>query len=419
MLAITVVVGSAGRALAACPPTETAPAPDAQAQALKSRARQAVEKASGWTQGALDWMNRKTGADSIMSRADSWRASAETRLIDAIEDALAAPAPPTGVRLLTAIDADTTAEHGVGSELAWIPLDNASAAPPSHVVLLIHGLDEPGNVWDDLAPMLRAQRHHVVRFDYPDDQPLRASGDELIAALARLRARGVTSVDLVCHSMGGLIARDVLTRPDAYASDARGNASTAGALPAVERWIMMAVPHHGAPLARVRFIAEAREHLVRWFESDGMDPRQLLGFLKDGAGEAGADLLPGSDYLTDLAARPLPANVRITNVIGALADGQRQRLEGVLHSDWIAKVLPPREVERLTAALDSASECLGDGIVSVDSARLPGVEDEVVIPSLHRMLAKRPLGESELLETIGESPKAPDAARVILDRLRR
>lgn len=53
-----------------------------------------------------------------------------------------------------------------------IPL---SAVLPKPVVLLIHGLDEPGRVWLNLAPVLDDKGYTVMFMSYPNDQKIRAS----------------------------------------------------------------------------------------------------------------------------------------------------------------------------------------------------------------------------------------------------
>ena len=55
------------------------------------------------------------------------------------------------------------------------------------VVMLVHGLDEPGGIWDQLAPALVADGHTVVRFEYANDQAIAISAGDLIEALPNWR----------------------------------------------------------------------------------------------------------------------------------------------------------------------------------------------------------------------------------------
>ena len=39
-------------------------------------------------------------------------------------------------------------------------------------VVLIHGLDDPGKVWQNLAPVLAKEDYNVLFMEYPNDQPV-------------------------------------------------------------------------------------------------------------------------------------------------------------------------------------------------------------------------------------------------------
>lgn len=295
----------------------------------------------------------------------------------------------------------------------WKPPEQSA---PERIVLLVHGLDEPGSIWDDLTPALRDAGYDVARFDYPNDQPIADSGDLLGAALRDLKARGVKRVDLVGHSMGGLIARDVLTREGLYAGRARGHDD----LPDVPRLITVGTPNAGSPWAKLRAIAEIREQAERFFSDPARDWRGLLGYLGDGMGEAGDDLLPGSAYLAGLNARPLPRDVAITIIAGRMAPVQNEDLAWLAES-WLLKRLVGREdAEKLAEGIHDLSTQLGDGVVPVASTPLRGVEDVVLLEGAnHRTM----LRASRLIDgargLVGEAPSSPEAIPVILDRLAR
>ncbi|HMN97743.1 MAG TPA: hypothetical protein PKC43_14830 [Phycisphaerales bacterium] len=209
---------------------------------------------------------------------------------------------------------DSLIERGV---LGEVRADSASTieategAITERVVVLVHGLDEPGWIWDDLAPALCEQGFSPIAFEYPNDGPVSVAAECLGAALTALRQRGVERVDLVGHSMGGLVVRDALTRPELYGGDGRGNP----ALPVVDRVILVATPNHGAPVARFQPLAEIKDQAVRGTRGAAT----ARGWQRDGHGEAARDLLPDSTFLQELNARPLPCNVDLTIVAGALA----------------------------------------------------------------------------------------------------
>jgi pimeloyl-ACP methyl ester carboxylesterase len=301
----------------------------------------------------------------------------------------------------------------------WTPVRDAGLeALAEDLVLLVHGLDEQGGIWDDLAPALHGAGYHVARFDYPDDGPLTASADLLGRSLRDLRARGVRRVDIVCHSMGGLIARDVLTRPGVYAGRAVGHAD----LPDVERLIMFGTPNTGSRLARAEVLGEVRQQVARWEESAWARPPGRRSWRRggtDGHGEAAGDLLPGSAYLVDLNARGLPEGVSITAVVGLVAQPEEGRLSRLASSRALELVTAGhgREVAR---GLASVAERVGDGVVPASSARLAGVEDTVVIGASHRGMLRRFPAERAVRRLLGGgvSPDpTPPGVRIVLARL--
>jgi hypothetical protein len=223
-------------------------------------------------------------------------------------------------------------------------------------------------------------------------------------------------VDIVAHSAGGLVARDVLTR-DAegmYAGRAAGHPG----LPDAGRLIMFGTPNRGAPLARFRAVTEAREQFIRWIESDGRDPAALLGFLHDGAGEVGADLRPGSAYLEDLNARPLPRGVEITAVVGTVAGEEADGLAAMLRWPLARRLLSEAEIREAEAAIEDLKRAAGDGAVGADSQALEGAEI-VRLEANHRSMLRR-FG----LPVIGgiggtADDAAPPGVAVVLERLQK
>ncbi len=316
--------------------------------------------------------------------------------------------PPMGVRMLAA-DTNT---------LTWEPLAEG-ARTPARIVLLVHGLDEPGSVWDELAAPVRelgaGVGFSVARFDYPNDQPLADSAPLLAAALENLRARGTERVDLICHSMGGLIARDVLTRPGMYAGAAGGHER----FPDVGRLILVGTPNGGSPLAKLRAIGEIREQVARFFDDPKHDARGLLGYLNDGLGEAGDDLLPGSTYLTDLNARALPSGVAITVLVGRVAPVEDEDLRWLSESWLLRRLAGDEDAQRFTKAITDLSTQVGDGAVPAQSAQLPGVSDTVFLEAGHRTLVNGFDIVQDVRALAGRERKIAPGIPIILDRLAR
>ncbi|MBX3366168.1 MAG: alpha/beta hydrolase [Phycisphaeraceae bacterium] len=278
-------------------------------------------------------------------------------------------------------------------------------------VLLIHGLDEPGSIWDQLIPELHAAGHTVVRFDYPNDQAAADSASLLARAMSDLRDAGCDRVDLVCHSMGGLLAYDLLTRDEFVPSRKTW--------PRVDRFIALGTPFGGSPFARLRAIAEVRDRIERWLDSDRKDRNALLDWKSDGNGEAGADLMPGSAYLNGLAERALPDDIQTTVIIARIADVSPPDLTGLTDSWLFRSSIGDAEIESITRAIRGVALEVGDGVVSESSARAIPFEDTVVVSSNHReMLAT--VRSAEAVRRAVKSPaigRTPPALPVVLDRL--
>lgn len=262
-----------------------------------------------------------------------------------------------------------------------------------HVVVLVHGLDEPGDIWDELIPALQHAGHTPLVFVYPNDQPIIESAKLLTEHLSKLPATGITSISLIAHSMGGLVSREMLS-----------NEALKG-YPKVDRLITVGTPHHGSELARFEIVGEMREHVIRIFSGNGV----LFGGVFDGAGEAKIDLLPDSEFLTTLNKRPLPEGVAFTSIIGIASPIEMDKVSAFEQqcAKLFNKPSDPQN-QQLTAAVSKLVNGIGDGCVSVESAHLDGVTDEVILQANHRTM----------LRTIPViSHGKPPAIPVILDRL--
>ena len=199
-------------------------------------------------------------------------------------------------------------------------------------VILIHGLDEPGRVWMNLAPFLAGHGFDVWLMRYPNDQDIEKSARFFYHALAKKRwGKDSAAIALVAHSMGGLVARQMLTDPRIN----YGEGIKADRVPAVSHLIMIGTPNHGAALARFRLIMEIREQVLNRIQGYG----NWLQGVFDGNGEAASQLLPDSAFLLRLNGRPHPLGVSMTVIAGVI-------------SPWLPA---------------------GDGLVSTGSARLENV----------------------------------------------
>jgi pimeloyl-ACP methyl ester carboxylesterase len=267
-------------------------------------------------------------------------------------------------------------------------------------VVLVHGLDDPGKVWRSLAPELRDGGLEVWLFQYPNDQPIVESATFFFAELKGLKQGGVDRISIVGHSMGGLVSREMLTRPEiAYRASARD-----GVVPEVATLIMVGTPNHGSPVARFRALAEVRDQVARLTKGEG----SWLGGILDGAGEAKIDLLPGSRFLTELNRRPHPEGLEMLTLAGVTSPWSEDEIER-----WIegrrreASDDQRAQLDALGASLGSLTRGLGDGLVSVESTRLEGVEHQTV-EGTHLTMIRN---------LTKDSPRVPPAVPIIVDRL--
>ncbi|NLZ62218.1 MAG: hypothetical protein GX902_00270 [Lentisphaerae bacterium] len=243
--------------------------------------------------------------------------------------------------------------------------------PVQPLAVLMQGLDDTGKVWMNLAPVLTADGFAVLELRYPNDQAIHFSAEYLKQNLLELQSRGATEFALVTHSMGGLIARDLLTAPDlAYLALSRS-----GQAPRCQRLIMVAPPNHGSQLAHLRLASEIREHAYKVWTGQGT----LLGPFLDGQGQAGKDLLPGSPFLKLLNQRRLPPELPVTIIAGLLNDDAPQ---------------------------------LGDGAVSLEATKLAEVSDFHVFTASHLFLIRNISPESNRV------PPAVPLIRTLLQPLR-
>jgi pimeloyl-ACP methyl ester carboxylesterase len=238
-------------------------------------------------------------------------------------------------------------------------------------VVLVHGLDDPGKVWQNLAPELTKADLDVWLMHYPNDQPIVESARLLFDSLKELNQTGIRRISLVAHSMGGLVCREMLTRPDI---DYRRSAQNK-LVPSVAALIMVGTPNHGSQLARFRLFAEVRDQLVRLTRGEA----NWLGAVLDGAGEAKIDLLPGSQFLTELNARPHPSEVDLMIIAGIASPWDESDVHA--WTDNWNQNLPEEtrdQVDALGGFMISMAHGLGDGLVSVESTRLDGVPHRIV-----------------------------------------
>ncbi len=236
-------------------------------------------------------------------------------------------------------------------------------------VILVHGLDDPGLIWCDLAPALAGLGFRVFVMSYPNDQLVRDSSLLFFKELQEFAVReGAVPVAVVAHSMGGLVTREMLTSPAIGYEKARED----GLVPPLSHFIMVGTPNHGSVFSRLRLLTELRDQMVVGMEKGF----HWLRPIADGLGEAAKDLYPGSDFLTELNSRPLPAAGRMLVIAGVLNPFELGETVAILREASEAEVSVPKSMLPQTASdslVEKMVDQVGDGLVSVESARLSGV----------------------------------------------
>ncbi|MFC5568837.1 esterase/lipase family protein [Lysobacter yangpyeongensis] len=268
--------------------------------------------------------------------------------------------------------------------------------PNRRVLVLVHGLASSQEAWINVAnevmgdPMLR-ERLQIWQVVYPTRMPLLVSHARIDKALRTTfqhfdpagTAQASHDAVLVGHSMGGVIARLLVTQPDPglldrllaadLQLDAKRRAEIAqrpivkellqwSPLPQVGCVVFIATPHRGAPLAERRIgrfvgrLVRLPADVVRSFE----EALRLSGASKEQFRRLGVnrpqngvdELAQNSQFM--LATQDMPVE------------------EGLPFHSIIAR-------SKSNVALELSS----DGLVPFASAHLPGAASETVITSGH------------------------------------
>ena len=277
-----------------------------------------------------------------------------------------------------------------------------AAGPKAGVVVLVHGLaiTEWGfcfgaaEHWGDPAVHFGAllEREQGLLPVYLRYNSGRAIADNGAALAERLDAlhEALSAIDrrpsrlcLIGHSMGGLVVRDAL---------ARAIEAKAAWLPALDAVACLGSPHHGAPLERI--VAALTSTLSRIPLPGAAIPAALLSLRsagirdlahgdgarlhaatpRDGDADVADGWLAGEVDDLDDADEGLEANAEAKD-----RPWRQHRWPELPHTRWllIAGTMTPAAEQAPTAARVSHS-VLGDGMVSIRSARAEGWPDIAV-----------------------------------------
>ena len=275
-------------------------------------------------------------------------------------------------------------------------------APPA--VILLHGLDEPGGIWDSLADALDQAEIAAWSFRYPNDQAIDQSADLLADAWPELDSK--PAVTLIGHSMGGLVIRDFVTRHLAELLDREDDLSDA-----VSSVVMVGTPNQGSDWSRLRAWLEVRETFA-----DLQQGRfSLFASLRDGTGAAKIDLRPDSAFLQGLNQREWPNQIPLKLIGGRLMEPGETIRQSV---EMLAEELgDPSLRQDILEWWATASQQVGDGVVPVESLQIPGQAEPLLLEASHRGLLVRspdqhslPPAIPPILEWLGVEPETVPAS---------
>ncbi|WP_197453384.1 alpha/beta fold hydrolase [Caulifigura coniformis] len=219
-------------------------------------------------------------------------------------------------------------------------------------VVLIHGIIRSSHSFSAMREALVADGYEVVGFDYPSTQvSIEESSEYLHQTLESLD--GIEEIDLVVHSMGGLVVRQYLS---------------AHRDPRIRRMVMLGVPNHGANLANLL-------KNVRLFKTI--------------YGPAGAQLCEGPDaYVSRLPTPDFP--------FGIIAGGKGTAAG---FNPWIAGD------DDGTVAVESTRLAGAADFLRVPALHTFMMRDPAVIAATKRFLASGVLAESGVANPIAKKPE--------------
>jgi len=191
-------------------------------------------------------------------------------------------------------------------------------------VVLLHGLARTRHSMEKLADALQTAGYHPVNLDYPSRKKTieRLAAEVIPKGIERCEAVGARRMHFVTHSMGGIVLRYYLAGHK---------------IARLGRVVMISPPNHGSEAAD----ALRKNVLYRWF----MGPAAL---------ELGTD----SDSLPEKLG---PANYPLGIIAGS---------DYSFFDAWFASLIPGED----------------DGKVSVESTKLEGMADFLVVPGTHTFI---------------------------------
>lgn len=284
-----------------------------------------------------------------------------------------------GLAARTEEAAGRKSRHSMRARESYRPND-----PSRPTVCMVHGLNSSSGGFVHMIPHLEEAGYGVVVFDYPFNQGLDESCEEFRADWRAFREQAGERRPwaVLAHSMGALVARSYVEGAGRDAGD-------------VDSLILIAPVNQGAHVARLQPVLQ----LVNKFSAVKRGrTTQALAELAQGPGRSADDMLPGSAFLKKINAQPpnetVPCHI-IAGDIGLLAAEGREKIEDQI--DLMTRnagplaLLTRAAIGEVAPILDELTDGTGDGAVTVESTRLPGAPEPVVLAANHAELIRAPI----------------------------
>jgi Peptidase family M48 len=268
----------------------------------------------------------------------------------------------------------------------WIKPEELRVSEKDRVVLLVHGMDSTlTKCYLDLAREIARDRafrgQRILGFEYPGDASLARVGTFLYHEISRT-CDGRPTIDFVCHSAGGLVAR--------YYAEVKDGP--------FERIILQGTPNHGSDWVRLRPLIEMKQFIK---DLRSGYSKAIENAILDGQGQIAHDLQPGSLFLNYLNHHKTDRGHYFI-MRGRRFSGTRMLVLG--QAVVLAKAVLTKKIEASKAPTilrDRALQSLekfelpeevrrGDLVVSTESAALEGVTNVQTFKLHHGRLSRDP-----------------------------
>lgn len=252
------------------------------------------------------------------------------------------------------------------------------------LVICIHGLQSRSDVFDEFRRHLRNRGYATAAVAYDYNQSIADSAAQLSLIAKQLfdSSDPEPPLALVGHSMGGLVARE-WTENEALSD------------PRIAALITIGTPHGGSNWATL-------PPLLDLFTAADFDANDLVDVILHQPSAPGLrDLVPGSEFLQRMAARPSRKDVAYTCIVGTgspVNDDQATQLRNALRrldrDGSVVRLIRPR-IRPLLESFDELAHGKGDGVVAADRATIKGQDDVVRIDVSHFEMIRPINGRSD------------------------